>query len=277
MQTRLWKNNNRHNLLFKSPRIWILTLFFNTLNFLITYNLSRVEIDHLYFYLADFFTTYLIIRFFDFGIELLNKKLPLEDDFVKRVKYQLTLHTLAVVVFTILINELLDNILFGGVRLSLSFEFYTQDMILAVVFILLIHAIYFGLYLLSVNAENPLSTSKINNNQIKVIDGGGFKLLVPETVLCIYTSHGTTYVLSEDFKKYTSHQPLKKFIGVLTPKFFRANRQFIISKSIIDSYKSSDYGKIELRLKENGFIDLPNSITVSRERAALFRAWVKHK
>ena len=100
------------DLLFKRPYIWIVTISVTSLNFLITYNFQKMDVQHLYYYLVDVLTTYLIIEFYAFGIRWMNKKLPLHKDFVKRVTYQLTLHTLSVIICTLLLNELFDHLFF---------------------------------------------------------------------------------------------------------------------------------------------------------------------
>lgn len=127
---------NSYEMLFKRPHIWIITISITTLNFLITYDLKNIDQIYLSYFLVDLLATYLIIEFYAFGIRFLNKKLPIDKDFVKRFTYQLTVHTLSVIIFTIAVNELLDLLLFDGSRLSLSFQFYTKDTFVALVFIL---------------------------------------------------------------------------------------------------------------------------------------------
>lgn len=218
-------------------------------------------------------TTYLIIEFYALGIKYLNKTIPLNKDFVKRVMYQLTLHTLIVIVFTILLNEMFDFIFFDGNRLSLSFVFYTKDTFVALLFILLFHAVYFGLFLMS-NKQNLESLEIIPKVQIKVKDAFAFKLLNPKDIIAVYSLFGISYVFDVNFKKFTSELPLKEFDEKLDDSFFRANRKVIVSKSIIESYKSAKNGKIEVVLKTEDLLELSKTITVSRDKASLFRKWI---
>ncbi len=260
-------------LLFQKPYIWLITISITTLNFLITYSLKNVSIHYLYFYVIDLITTYLIIVFYAYGIKVLNKKAPMQADFVKRVTYQFTLHTMSVVIFSILLNELLDNIFFKGERLSLSFSFYTQDTVVALVFILLFHCLYLGLYLLSVK-KNPLEE---NPKKIKVLQGMAHKLVDLNDIICIYTALGNTYVMDGNYNRFVSEKTLGEFEELVSYRFFRANRQFLVTMAIIDSYKSAENGKVELFLNADKIIDLSKSIYVSRGKASSFRAWLNMK
>ncbi|WP_422084155.1 LytTR family transcriptional regulator DNA-binding domain-containing protein [Ulvibacterium sp.] len=258
-------------LLFKWPYIGLITFSITTLNFLITYNLRSATFQYVYFYIIDLVTTYLIIRFYSYGIRILNRKAPVHGDFAKRVTYQFTLHTLSVVIFSILINEFLDHLFFKGERLSLSFQFYTQDTVLAVVFTLLFHCLYLGLYLLSV--KKPPQEEGIK--KIKVFQGMAHKLVDLNKIICIYTSLGNTYVVDGHYNRFVSEKTLGEFEELVSERFFRANRQFLVTMTIIDSYKSAGNGKIEIFLNANSIGDLNKSIYVSRSKASSFRLWLK--
>ncbi len=262
------------DLLFKKPYVLIMTLSITSLNFLITYDLQKIDVHYIYYFLVDILTTYLIIEFYALGIRFLNKRYPLQYDFVKRFTYQLTLQTLSVILFTVLLNEFFDFLFFERERLSLSFVFYTKDTFVALLFILLLHAIYFGLFLLS-NKENLESLKIVPEVKIKVSDAFDFKLLSPKDIVLVYSLFGGTYVIDTDLKKFTSDLTLKEFDEILDENFFRANRKSIISKEIIDSYKSSNNGKINVILNVKNITDLSNVITVSRDKAASFRLWLK--
>ncbi|SNZ01780.1 LytTR family DNA-binding domain-containing protein [Flagellimonas pacifica] len=269
-----YKNSNElgsQELLFKWPYIGLIAISITTLNFLITYNLRNATVHYLYFYIIDLVTTYLITEFYALGIYILNKRAPLSDDFVKRVTYQFTVHTLSVVIFSILLNELLDNIFFKGERLSLSFEFYTQDTVLALLFTLLFHCLYFGLYLLSVK-KSPL---KEEPRKIKVLQGTAYKLIDLNNVICIYTAVGNTYIVDDNYDRFVSEKTLSEFEELVSKRFFRANRQFLLTMAIIDSYKSAGYGKVKIILNANNISDFSESIYVSRSKASSFRSWLK--
>ncbi|WP_350284411.1 LytTR family transcriptional regulator DNA-binding domain-containing protein [uncultured Croceitalea sp.] len=257
-------------LLFKRPYILVITFTITTLNFLITYDLRGIGLNYFFFFIIDVLTTYIIIKFYEYGIRYMNKKLPLEVDFLKRIMYQLTLHTLAVVAFSIILNELLDHIFFKGKRLSLSYDFYTQDTVLALVFILFFHALYLGLYLLPKKDNHP------NNDdlKIKVLHGMAHKLIGLDLIICIYTSLNTTYVVTDRYERYISEKTLGEFEEITSSNFFRANRQYLITQAILEAYESSANGKIKLTLITGKLNDIAEQIYVSRDKAASFRAWL---
>ena len=261
-------------LLFKAPYIWWITLTITTFNFLISYNLKKTEALYTLYFIFDFIITYLSIAFYAFGIKLLNTRIPLETNFVKRVLYQFTLHTLAVITFNILLNELFDIIFFSGELLSLSFAYYTRDVPLAILFIMLLHAIYFALYLMSNRDENH--GSKIMSDlKIQVTHGTSFVLLSSDEILCIYSQFGVTHIVNNELKKYTSDKTLKDFEKKMTSDFFRANRQVIISKHAIKSYKSSSFGKVQVHLKPLNVSDFDETLFVSKDKASSFRSWLR--
>ena len=74
-------------------------------------------------------------------------------------------------------------------------------------------------------------------------------------------------------KKYiTDYRSLDEIEELLDPvQFFRANRQFIIDLSYIETMRSDESGKVIVRLKLGGFPE----IIVSKEKAAAFRKWVE--
>ncbi|MCL6266339.1 LytTR family DNA-binding domain-containing protein [Flagellimonas myxillae] len=261
------------DLLFKRPYIWIVTLSVTSLNFLITYNFENLDVQHIYYYLVDVLTTYLCIEFYAMGIHWMNKRVPLYKDFVKRVTFQLTLHTLSVIICTLLLNELFDHLFFEGQRLSLSFVFYTKDTLVALLFILLLHMIYFGLFLLS-NKQNQESLHLAPDTRIKLKDAFTFKLLDQKEIIGVYSLLGITYVVDTGYNKFSSELTLKEMEALLGNRFFRANRKFILSKTIIDAFESGSYGKIEVSLKTHNIVDLPQKIVVSRDKAAQFRTWI---
>ncbi|UII81397.1 LytTR family DNA-binding domain-containing protein [Flagellimonas sp. CMM7] len=262
------------DVLFVRPYIWLIPLTITALNFLITYNLKEAEALFVLYFILDFAISFLTIKFYALGIGVLDRKVPLDKDFVKRVLYQFTAHTLAVVVFNVLMNELFDNIFFSGELLSLSFAFYTQDVPLAVIFLLLFHSAYFGLYLMSERGKNKEGNAS-TKMKIKVLNGTAFVLLSFEEIQCIYSQFGATYIINHDLNKCTSEKTLKDFEEMVPSNFFRANRQIIISNTAIKAYKSSSYGKIELDLKPLNTCDIEETIFISRDKASSFRAWFR--
>lgn len=93
-------------------------------------------------------------------------------------------------------------------------------------------------------------------------------------IVCFYSNSKTTFLITKNEKEFIHDESLEK-ISLMVPKrrFFRVNRQFIISRDIISAYKADENGKIKIGIKDcNG---LPASISVSRLKAHAFRAWMK--
>ncbi|MEQ9424467.1 MAG: LytTR family DNA-binding domain-containing protein [Cyclobacteriaceae bacterium] len=122
--------------------------------------------------------------------------------------------------------------------------------------------------LMSSKAQN-----EVKDKPIEVSYLNSTKWIKPDTIAFIYVENGLTFLVDGE-KRYTSNRSLGELILKLPEKdFFRANRQLIVSRSIIDETKSSSYGKIELNLKQNQF--LSDQLTISRKQASAFRKWLK--
>ncbi len=68
----------------------------------------------------------------------------------------------------------------------------------------------------------------------------------------------------------TDYNSLDEVEELLNPQdFFRANRQFIVNKLAIESYRTHFTGKIELKLQ----VPAKEDIIISKEKAHQFRGW----
>jgi len=75
---------------------------------------------------------------------------------------------------------------------------------------------------------------------------------------------------SNSQKLITDYNSLDEIEELLNPdQFFRANRQFIVNKNAIESYRTHFTGKIELKL----LISTKEDIVISKEKAHQFRGW----
>jgi membrane protein implicated in regulation of membrane protease activity len=90
----------------------------------------------------------------------------------------------------------------------------------------------------------------------------------------LYSSDKITYVVTTAGKQYIHDKSLEMLNDFLPAEmFYRANRQFIVTRNVISEIKSENNGKLNVLLKvSNGF---PNRISVSRLKAAAFREWLK--
>ena len=84
----------------------------------------------------------------------------------------------------------------------------------------------------------------------------------------------TSYVITSDGRKLLYPKSLDALMSKLeSSHFFRANRQVIVSRTIVKAIKSLEHGKVEVNLMP--VPGAPVSITVSRIKAAEFRKWLK--
>ncbi len=93
-----------------------------------------------------------------------------------------------------------------------------------------------------------------------------------EDVAC-FCKDEIIFLINREGRKYiTDYRSLDEVEGLIKPtQFFRANRQHIVSLFYIASMRGGENGKIYLNMKLPAF----NEITISKEKAAGFRRWVK--
>ncbi len=120
--------------------------------------------------------------------------------------------------------------------------------------------------------EKPIADTLKNQLGIIVTRGNKKEVVHFEDILCIYSNQKITYLVTSDERHKVLDESLEKIEERLDPKkFFRANRQFIISSKIVKEYKSLPEGKLEITLKP--ISKLTSGISVSRLKAHAFRKW----
>ncbi len=97
--------------------------------------------------------------------------------------------------------------------------------------------------------------------------------LVPvktEQIVFIYNTNGNTEVVTEDKQAYRIEKSLDSMMQKLdTTVFFRANRQFIVSKEFIKEIKIWFNNRLLLRLS----VETPEPVFVSKNRVTKFKSW----
>lgn len=94
--------------------------------------------------------------------------------------------------------------------------------------------------------------------------------LPTETIACIYIDTKMVYAVTLAGKLFPINQPLDDLMNVLDPYlFFRANRQYIISRRAISDFSIWFGNKLVLRL----VVPTPEKIIVSKARATEFKNW----
>lgn len=91
-----------------------------------------------------------------------------------------------------------------------------------------------------------------------------------ERIACFYRDEVIWIQTSDNQRLITDYNSLDEIEELLNPdNFFRANRQFIVHKNCIESYRTHFTGKIELKLNAS----TKDDIIVSKEKAHQFRGW----
>lgn len=104
------------------------------------------------------------------------------------------------------------------------------------------------------------------------VKGDKFIPLEVDSIMLIYISEGIVKAVDNDNNQYVFSQTLDELTEMLNPKlFFRANRQFLVSKKAIRDVSIWFNGRLVLNLKNNILID--ERIIVSKARASDFKEW----
>jgi two-component system, LytTR family, response regulator len=89
----------------------------------------------------------------------------------------------------------------------------------------------------------------------------------------IHYELGNVYIVTFEQKKYYMNQTLDEFEAMLNPEvFFRANRQFIINKNIINIIENYFSRRLLLQLN----IPTPEPIIVSKTKAPQLLKWIEN-
>jgi two-component system LytT family response regulator len=93
-----------------------------------------------------------------------------------------------------------------------------------------------------------------------------------DQVAYFYLEYEMVYCTTKDQKKYLIDQPLDKIWAQLNPEdFFRANRQYIISRSAIKSAVQHFNRRLKLKLSPSA----ENEVLISKAKAAAFKDWLE--
>jgi hypothetical protein len=161
--------------------------------------------------------------------------------------------------------------------------FYSFDIFIIFIWVLTINGIYISLYFyqlytnrLIISQQEPLITESTNSAVDSFIVKLGkqeIKLDCSEMLL-FYIEQQAVLLLTTGQTKYVMDFSLDSLEAQLnSTMFFRANRQFIISRSAIKSFTKQANGKLLVSFKEG--LGVPDQIRIGRLRAPAFKTWLK--
>jgi hypothetical protein len=170
------------------------------------------------------------------------------------------------------------------------------DFPLTIVFTLLVHMIYTGMYFhqhfsMTIDQLNErvheleASIAGVTNTSDLVRASGYRDLLIvnygassvpvqTNDIAYIYKQNEISFIKTTDGKEYTSTASLEALEELLDPEsYFRLNRQMIGSSKAIKQFKSDTTGKLVLEMLPS----FSEEVTVSKKKAAEFKTWIGHK
>ncbi len=246
----------------------------------LTYN--NIEFNGWFVYetLSDAFKIFLIWQLVRWCVITLDKHFPWAAGFGKRLLIQLPLTCgVGILALTILVN--IEYTFIRPYRLE---HFWNFDLVIAFIFLLLVNAIYISLYFYQSYEQSQaektalaaeLETRPDSVQEYIVVRQGKREVVISyEEILCFYSEAKETYLITQEHKSYLLETSLDRLEEQLPePLFFRANRKFIITPDLVASFAAEAHGKLTVYLKL--LPKLPASLTISRDKAPVFRRWLK--
>jgi hypothetical protein len=246
----------------------------------LTYNNIQFNGWFIYELLSDAFKIYLIWQLVRWCVIALDKRFPWATNFGKRLFIQVPVTCgLGILGLSILVN--LEYAFIRPYRLE---HFWNFDLVIAFIFLLLVNAVYISLYFYQ-SYEQSQAEKKALAEQLEIRPGpvqeyvvvrhGKREVVVPYAeILCFYSEAKETYLVTSQHKSYLLETSLDRLEEQLPePLFLRANRKFIITPDLVDSFAPEAYGKLAVHLKP--LPKLPAIIIISRDKAPVFRRWLK--
>lgn len=150
-----------------------------------------------------------------------------------------------------------------------------------VVLILLLNIVfimtpYFLLGFQHLKEKQALAPQKEHEAQIlqpiKVQDGNSVLILEPQEILSAYIVNGKVIIRNHEHNEFLTSLTLDELENDYLPtkSFFRINRQLIVCRDIVKSYRPLDYGKIDVELT----FSVPVNLVVSQLKAKTFKEWL---
>lgn len=170
------------------------------------------------------------------------------------------------------------------------------DFPLTIVFTLLVHMIYTGMYFYQYYTSTieglKVRVRELENAVAGVTEDGSGKEASPyrdflivnygsssvpvrtDSVAYIYKANELSFIKMLDGKEYTSSASLDTLEALLHPAgFFRLNRQMVGNVKAIRQFKPDSSGKLILEM----FPPVNEEVTVSKKKASEFKSWIGRK
>lgn len=250
----------------------VLIPIINTINYHLTY--ARIRWDWYTYttYAIDTVTGFIAWYLVRKVIDSLDTKMPYEMGFLKRILWQVFATNIAAQGFIIIETEVI-NALFGSGPLPT--KFYTYNLFIFFIWILVINGIYIGFYF----HHQWGNTQRIHEEELK-LRSTGFEILLGNTrrnipfenIVGFYVDLKTSYLITNDFQRHIVDSSLNK-VELKLPEelFFRLNRKCIVHRDWIQGYRKDINGKLIADFKKE--MPLEGNQVISRTTAPEFKRW----
>ena len=205
-------------------------------------------------------------------IHYLDKALPFETRFVKRILIQLASTTIAGLAIIAILTEVTSFIAKGK---AAPIEFYSIDLVIISIWFFVINGIYVALYYANLwrqvqhtrsdepSKQSPTLLARVGRETVRID---------PDQLSGLFVDDNYVVAISSLGKKHYLDQSLDKLEQVLPPaNFFRINRQYILHRRVIAGFRRMDNGKLSVLLHKHEW--LPAEVAMSRTRAVEFKEW----
>ncbi len=249
----------------------VLIPIINTINYHLTYATIRWDWYTYTTYSIDTVTGYIAWWLIRRTILWMDRAMPYEKALVKRLLLQLLITNLVAQGFIILATEII-NALFGDGPLPTSF--YTYNLFIFFIWILVINGIYVGFYLYDqwrIAQSLREKDKKLRSKGFSVALGNSTKQIAFEQIAVFYVEDRATFLRTKTGEQFVLDDSLNKIVPVLPEEFFfRLNRKYIVHREQIKGYRKEMNGKLLVEFDSGLFIE---TSIVSRITAPDFKKW----
>lgn len=250
----------------------VLIPLINTINYHLTYAHIRWDWYTYTTYAIDTASGFIAWWIIRSVILWFDKKLPYLKAPLKRIGLQILVTNLLAQGFIIIQTEVI-NTLFGEGPLPI--QFYTYNLFIFFIWILVINGIYIGMSFYD-QWQRTISLrekdKELRSTGFKVQLGKTVEAIPFEDIAAFYVEEGITYLRTRERKNFVLDLSLNKIMpGLPAEDFFRLNRKYIMHRAYIRGYQRAVNGKLSARLQDG--YDLPMAISISRIAAPDFKRW----
>ena len=123
--------------------------------------------------------------------------------------------------------------------------------------------------------QTAIETTRTERSFIICRRGNVFVPIRTEEIFLIIHRAGINFAIDKNNNKYIVEKTLSEFEEILdNDRFFRVNRQAIVNIHFIKEFKSMEYGKLLIQLKDRAWIT--NDLIVSQANARRFKLWIEN-